>query len=60
MIHHEGDRHKQAGTSVVCSRCGLSGGTLVKIGDGKYVCQDQRKCGLLQSRGTLLRKGGNR
>ena len=29
--------------AIVCSKCGLSGGTLVKVGD-LYECQDKEKC----------------
>lgn len=34
---------------IICSRCGVSGGTLVKA-DGGYVHQDTNKCRLLQLR----------
>lgn len=34
---------------IACSKCGLSGGTLVKI-DDHYEHQDKEKCRLLQLR----------
>ena len=42
------------GKSVLCSKCGLSGGTMVKI-DDHYEHQDKDKCGIMQFR---VRKGG--
>jgi len=42
------------GKPIVCARCGLAGGTLVKV-DDKHVHQDETKCRILQ-----LRKGGVR
>jgi len=34
---------------IVCSKCGVAGGTLVKV-DDNYVHQDTTKCRLLQLR----------
>jgi len=42
------------GKPIVCARCGLAGGTLVKV-DDKHVHQDETKCRILR-----LRKGGVR
>lgn len=43
------DRRKMVITPTKCRRCGLSGGTMVKIGD-HYEHQDKDKCRLMQSR----------
>ena len=40
------DRRKRSARYIVCSKCGMSGGTLVKDGD-LYVCKDTGKCALL-------------
>ena len=37
---------------IVCSKCGLGGGTMVKVGD-HYEHQDQEKCRILQLRRKL-------
>ena len=42
-------RHRVVGNRVVCSKCGLGGGTLVKVGDS-YQHQDQAMCRLMQLR----------
>jgi len=36
-------------TPIACGKCGVAGGTLVKVGDS-YVHQDTSKCRLLQLR----------
>ena len=35
---------------ITCSKCGLSGGTLVRVGEDTYECQDKAKCRMLQLR----------
>lgn len=37
------------GKPITCQKCGLSGGTLVKVGD-HYEHQDKAKCKILQVR----------
>lgn len=41
------------GRLIVCDRCGLAGGTLVKIGDDKYAHADKELCKLMQLRKKL-------
>jgi len=51
-------KHKpRIGMYVCCSKCGLPGGTLVKI-DDHYEHQDNRVCRIMQLRRTA--KDGNR
>jgi len=38
------------GKPIVCSKCGLPGGTMVKDGKDGYCHQDEVKCKMLQSR----------
>ena len=49
LICHGRDKKRETGKPIVCSRCGVPGGTLVKI-DDHYEHQDRRTCLLLQSR----------
>jgi len=46
------------GKPIVCAKCDLAGGTLVKIDDvdDEYICQDKSKCALLQARRRLIGK----
>lgn len=38
------------GKPIACAFCGASGGTLMKLGDGRYIHQDRVKCAVLASR----------
>lgn len=43
------DRKKIDYKPIACSKCGLAGGTLVKV-DDRYEHQDRAKCRMLQLR----------
>lgn len=51
---HGRDKHKQGGQPILCSNCGMSGGTLVKV-DDHYQHQDIAKCRLLALRRPIKR-----
>lgn len=45
------EKESKYGKAILCSKCGLSGGTLVKDGKGGYCHSDNDiKCKLLQDR----------
>ena len=44
------DRKKEVIRYLTCSKCGLSGGTLVRVNDDHYEHQDKAKCRMLQLR----------
>ena len=46
---------KPKGNYITCAFCGTAGGTLMKIGEGKYVHQDRVKCAVLASKSTIAR-----
>lgn len=45
----EPTRKRLPSQPILCSKCGLSGGTLVKAGD-YYECQDKTTCSLMKLR----------
>ena len=51
MIHH--DKYEKTGKPIVCSKCGSSGGTLVKVEDTvsyHYEHQNKMDCSIMQMR----------
>ena len=46
----EPTQKRLSGQPILCSKCGLSGGTLVKVAD-HYEHQDKEKCRIMQLRG---------
>lgn len=51
-------KHSPEVRYIICSKCGLSGGTLVKV-DDRYECQDKEKCRIMQLKKQIL-KGATR
>ena len=42
------DRKTTYANPIICSECGCSGGTLIKVGENHYVHQNKDKCMILR------------